>query len=82
MKITYFTHSPLEYKTKTIYVGQKIIGLRILSLEIESQIELETLLSEKGSEWAKKHLKFNTYTKLTPIEKESNWGSDWVDDGV
>ncbi len=82
MMITYYTHSPQEYKCRHVQIGSKLVGLRLLSLSIDNEVELNTLLSEKGIKWAKKHLNFSTFAKLNPIEKESNWGSDWVDDGV
>ncbi len=86
MKIQYFTHNPLNPKERNITFGQKVIGVRLLKLEISSQEDLDLLLSKEGSEWAKKHLRFSgvkyTSDKLLTLPTESNWGSDWVDDGV
>ena len=82
MRITYYTHSPVEYKSRHIQIGSKLIGLRLLEFSIDNEAELHTLLSEEGIKWAKKHLRFSLFQKVSPPEKESNWGSDWVDDGV
>lgn len=38
------------------------------------------LLSEQGIKWAQRNLSFRLPVFVEP--KESNWGSDWVDDGV
>lgn len=86
MKITYYTHKPEECKTRWITVGHKLVGLRLLSFEIDSEEELRNLLSERGVEWAKRNLRFGFESRLMKpadiLNKESNWGSDWVDDGV
>jgi len=39
-----------------IQVGSTVVGLRFLSLVIESTEELHQLLSPKGQEWAKRNL--------------------------
>ena len=87
MKITYYTHKPEDCKSRKVVIGQKLVGIRLLSFEIESSQELEELLSEQGVKWAKQHLRFGyihqpIHTKTLGINHESNWGSDWVDDGV
>lgn len=88
MKITYYTHRPEEAKTRRVVVGQQLVGLRLLSFEIDSEEELVQLLSEKGRAWAQKSLRFGLVSRfMKPVdvlqtEKDSNWGSDWVDDGV
>ncbi len=88
MKITYYTHRPEDYKTRRVVVGQQVVGLRLLSFEIDSEEELVQLLSEKGRAWAQRSLRFGLPGRfMKPVdilvtEKESNWGSDWVDDGV
>lgn len=85
MKITYYTHRPEDYKTKELRIGTHVIGLRLLNLEISSNKELEEFLSEEGIKWAKRNLRFTLRKEKehNPVEqKESNWGSDWVDDGV
>ncbi len=90
MKITYYTHKPENFKTKELKIGSHIIGLRLLALEINSNKELEEFLSEEGVKWAKRNLRFGRIpqdqnpveSNLTDNRRESNWGSDWVDDGV
>ena len=79
MKITYYTHKPEECKTRRIVVGKQLVGLRLLSFEIDSEEELTQLLSEKGIEWAKKSLRFglqNRFMKPEDIRMENdNFGS-------
>jgi len=58
MVITYYTHKPEESKTRTVQVGSKLVGIRLLSATIESQEELNSLLSEKGIEWAQRNMRF------------------------
>ncbi len=88
MRITYYTHRPEDYKQRRIVVGQNVVGIRLLSFEIDSEEELVQLLSERGRAWAQKSLRFGLPRRfMKPVdilvtEKESNWGSDWVDDGV
>ena len=85
MRITYYTHRPEDYKTKELKIGSHVVGLRLLNLEISSNKELEELLTEEGVKWAKRNLRFSLRKEREqyPIEeKESHWGSDWVDDGV
>ncbi len=60
MIITYFTHKPEDSKTRTVQVGSKLIGIRLLTATIESQEELNLLLSEKGIEWAQRNMRFRT----------------------
>lgn len=94
MKITYYTHKPEENKTRRIQVGSKLIGIRLLTATIESQKELDELFSDNGVKWARRNMRFklepttpfkNTAevaeSNLTDNRRESNWGSDWVDDG-
>lgn len=82
MIITYFTHSPYENKTRRVFIGNKLVGIRLLSATVESNDELELLLSDKGREWAKRNMRFTPQPLLSQNTKESHWGSDWVDDGV
>jgi len=95
MKITYYTHKPEESKTRRVQVGSKLIGIRLLTATIESQKELDELLSDKGIEWAGRNMRFKlepttplkdtaevAEVTMTDNRRESNWGSDWVDDGV
>lgn len=90
MKITYYTHKPEQSKTKELKIGSHVVGLRLLALEINSNKELEELLTEDGVKWAKRNLRFGrtpqdqnpVESNLTDNRRESNWGSDWVDDGV
>ena len=46
MKITYYTHKPEEHKSRNISIGQKVVGVRLLSLEITNQQELHQLLKQ------------------------------------
>ena len=92
MRITYYTHKPEEYKSRHITIGSKLVGLRVLEFSIDNAEELDLLLSEEGVKWAKKHIIFSksdtrykhpqVVLKEFKQQKESNWGSDWVDDGV
>lgn len=69
-------------------INKKIVGLRIIKIIFESSDELYDLTTEKGQQWLKNNahraMKYSTNESVThensPIE--SNWGSDWVDDGV
>lgn len=79
MKITYRTKNT-ETITREIAVGQLVAGIRVENILIESKAELEALLSEKGREWASQNFLFPPVTHT--VKKESNWGGDWVDDGV
>ncbi len=63
MKIKYFTHKPEEAKERHIHFGQRIVGLRLLELTLESNEEFHELFTEKGSSWAKKHLRFQMTTQ-------------------
>ena len=82
MKITYYTHHPEESKSRRVVVGQNLVGIRLLSLEIDSDEELVQLLSEKGRTWAQKSLRFGLISRfMKPVdilqtEKETHWGSD------
>jgi hypothetical protein len=82
MKVTYSNREG-ETITRVIPIGQKLVGLRLNSVVIESHEEFQALLSEKGLQWAKRNLNFRpSFASLKPQLAESNWGSDWVDDGV
>ena len=78
MKITY-SNRVNELITRSITLGQKLVGIRVESFTIESEKEFNILISEKGLRWARHNLNFRP---ITYVPKESNWGSDWVDDGV
>lgn len=86
MIITYYTHKPEENKTRRIQVGNKLVGIRLLTVTIESQKELDELFSDKGIKWARRNMRFKLEPTLpSPAMAEaveSKWGSDWVDDGV
>lgn len=79
MKITY-SNRQNEHITRTIAIGTKLVGIRLENVLIESYDEMQVLLSEQGVKWAKRNLNFRLPPFVQP--KESNWGSDWVDDGV
>lgn len=78
MKIVY-RNRVSETITRDTLVGYKLVGVRLDSVIIESQEELNTLLTPQGIEWARRNLNFKP---ISYVAKESNWGSDWVDDGV
>lgn len=84
MIIEYYTHKPELSKIRSIQIGSKVVGLRVLEVTITSQDELNQLLSEEGVAWAKRNLRFPSKKVVRPevTENGSNWGSDWVDDGV
>jgi hypothetical protein len=79
MKITYRNREN-ETITRHITIGQKVVGIRLDSVTVESYDEMGVLLSEQGIKWAQRNLSFRLPVFVEP--KESNWGSDWVDDGV
>lgn len=79
MKITY-SNRQNEQIIRTISIGQKLVGIRLDSVLIESYDEMKILLTDYGLRWAKHNLNFRPPIFVEP--KESNWGSDWVDDGV
>lgn len=77
-----------ETITRECVVGQKLVGLRIIQMIFEHSSELYALTTEKGQYWLKEHarrvMKYSVKEPVTTLNspKESNWGSDWVDDGV
>ena len=80
MKIK-FSNRQGEEIIRTIHPGQKLVGLRIHEFIIETYEEALTLNTEAGRDWYNKHILH--IFRVTPKEiKDSNWGSDWVDDGV
>lgn len=72
MKIKYFTHKPEEAKERHVRFGQCIVGVRLLELTLESNEELYELFTEKGSSWAKKHLRFKMTTPETTQSDDDN----------
>lgn len=70
-----------ETITRHSWVGQKLVGLRLTEMVFETSNELSQLTTEEGQRWLKSiaHV-MKRYTEA-PI-KDTNWGSDWVDDGV
>ncbi len=87
MKIV-FQNRMGETITREARVGQKLAGLRLIQLIFENSHELYELTTEYGQRWLKDNAhRVMLYSKDKPITstnspKESNWGSDWVDDGV
>lgn len=79
MKITYSNRAN-ETITRDVAIGQKLVGIRVETVLIQTHEEMQTLLSERGLEWAKRNLIFRPTFAL--LKQDSNWGSDWVDDGV
>lgn len=72
-----------ETITREHRVGYKLVGIRINQMIFESSQELYELTTPEGQRWLKEIAhKVMPYSKTTPIIKDSNWGSDWVDDGV
>lgn len=69
-----------ETITRDIQVGSKLVGIRINALTIETHEESQALMSDYGRDWFKRNVHFRVVIPV--VEKESNWGSDWVDDGV
>lgn len=79
MKVKYCNRAG-EVVTRTIQPGNKLVGLRLIEFTIESYDEQQQLLSSRGLDWFRQNVHF---TKGSISDgKESNWGSDWVDDGV
>jgi len=64
-------------------IGQHLVGLRARHIELD-HTDLAELLTEKGIAWAKKELLpiLRNRRSRYDSDAESNWGSDWVDDGV
>ena len=58
MIINYYTHKPEENKTRRVAVGSTLVGIRLLGATIESNEELNDLLSEKGILWAQRNMRF------------------------
>jgi len=87
MKIV-FQNRMGETITRECRVGMKLVGLRLLSMSFENSSELYELTTERGQRWLKDNAhRVMKYSKDEPVTlenspKESNWGSDWVDDGV
>ena len=88
MKIKYRTHQG-QFITQDIKIGQKLVGIRVIEFIIESWEESKALMLEKNIEWFKHNINFEISSRLSipNLEKksnckDSNWGSDWVDDGV
>ena len=78
MIIEYYTHKPELSKIRTIQIGHKIVGLRVLEVTITSREELDQLLSEQGVAWAKKHLQFPSKKVALP-EVTQGKPEDWTD---
>ena len=78
MKIKYQTRQN-ETITRDVHVGTKLCGIRVIEFIVENWEESRQLMSERGIQWFKHNINF----RVTPeVErKDSNWGSDWVDDG-
>jgi len=78
MKIKYSNRQG-ETITRDIQPGNKLVGLRLMEFTIESYEEHQALLTDRGRDWFARNVNFRLTSK--PEVKESNWGSDWVDDG-
>ena len=78
MIIEYYTHKPELSKIRTIQIGHKIVGLRVLEVTITNQEELTQLLSEEGVKWAHKHLRFPPKKMFVP-EVTQGKPEDWED---
>jgi hypothetical protein len=82
MKIKYSNRQG-EVITRDIQPGTALVGIRVLEFIVESYEEHQILLSDRGYNWFKRNVNFRvTPRTVKPVEKESNYGSDWVDDGV
>lgn len=87
MKIV-FQNRMGETITRECRVGQKLVGLRLLQLIFETSSELYALTTDVGQNWLKEnaHRVMKDSPNIPVTQKnsppESNWGSDWVDDGV
>lgn len=77
-----------ETITRECRVGQKLVGLRIIQMIFENSHELYELTTEHGQSWLKGNahrvMRYVSDQRVTEDNspKESNFGSDWVDDGV
>ena len=77
-----------ETITRECQIGQKLVGLRINQIIFETGKELYELSTEKGQQWLRGNAhRVMRYVSDKPVTQanspvESNWGSDWVDDGV
>lgn len=77
-----------ETITRECRVGQRLTGLRLIQIIFENSNELYELTTEQGQRWLKGNAhRVMRYVSDTPVTAansppESNWGSDWVDDGV
>lgn len=82
MKIV-FQNRVGETVTKEWRVGLSCTGLRLTQMIFESPKELHDLTTDKGQAWLKASChRIFPYMPSTLGLQESNWGSDWVDDGV
>lgn len=87
MKIV-FQNRMGETITREHRVGANLVGLRIIQMIFENSQEIYELTTEQGQRWLKGNAhKVMRYVSDKPVThenspKESNWGSDWVDDGV
>ena len=77
MIINYYTHKPEESKTKHVYVGSKLVGIRLLSVTLETQEELNLLLTEKGIEWARRNMRFKMQPTLPSPATGDRAVCDW-----
>lgn len=80
MKIK-FSNRQNEEITRVIQPGQKLVGLRIHEFIIETWEEALQLNTQAGREWYTRCV-LGAFRATPKENKESNWGSDWVDDGV
>lgn len=78
MIIEYYTHKPELSKIRTIQIGHKVVGVRVLEVTITSQEELNQLLSDNGVQWARKHLRFPPKKIVLPEVTEGS-PEDWTD---
>jgi len=65
-------------------IGQPLVGMRFRHVELD-HTDLAELLTEKGIAWAKKQLLPALRNRRSRYDDDvwvSNFGSDWVDDGV
>lgn len=87
MKIV-FQNRMGETITRECRVGGKLVGLRIIKMIFENSHELYELTTDKGQLWLKENahrvMRYVSDKKVSVDNspKESNFGSDWVDDGV
>jgi len=71
-------HSP---STRLAYEDSPAIRMEVE--EVNPSQKLTTMKpSNTKTSSTKKLTSASSLAKVVPVERESNWGSDWVDDGV